>query len=563
MSNTQGPAHEERGESQKADRSDMWAGVVVGALFLCMFLAAHVRLRGTLIDDAYITYRCARNLAQGNGFVYNVGERVLATTTPGYAVLLAGAGWVLGPGNIPVISRVLSAMFMLVAGCASALAARRVTGSGLAGWVVFGFVLLGPYSLYAGVAGMESSLFLALLALTFLSLLHERLLWSAAAAGLLPLVRPEGVFVVGLLVAVLVIEHLRKGSQAASGRRTLLVALALLLGPGFVWAVASTLYFGSPIPQSIIAKRAGVYPLSHARTIGIVVRGTVRGLSAMDFPKFSRLGAAITWAITAAILTVGGVWLCRQGRRLWMVPAIVVIMLVFYATSHTSIFPHYRTLFEPLTKLCWWAGLLAVANRELKARGAGERWKRSAAAGAALVALFPAFFYFPWVGVWRGEVHVNQLFYRNQLWRMPEYRKIAGRIAPHLPDGASVLMPEIGELGYFMPKVKVLDCCALVSPEALPYLAVPDEQRVHVFITPIPNDLVRDLRPDLLMTVEVFGRESILKDAWFLEHYAPVYIDVGLWLPWTSKAFYVFSRRDFEPGMKLKAILGGSAGQGM
>jgi hypothetical protein len=40
-------------------------------------------------DDAFITYRYARNLATGRGFVYNEGERVLGTTTPLYAMILA------------------------------------------------------------------------------------------------------------------------------------------------------------------------------------------------------------------------------------------------------------------------------------------------------------------------------------------------------------------------------------------------------------------------------------------------------------------------------------------
>jgi hypothetical protein len=33
-------------------------------------------------DDAYITYRYARNISVGRGFVYNEGESVLGTTTP-------------------------------------------------------------------------------------------------------------------------------------------------------------------------------------------------------------------------------------------------------------------------------------------------------------------------------------------------------------------------------------------------------------------------------------------------------------------------------------------------
>src|SRR5258708_17172329 len=41
------------------------------------------------IDDAFITFRYARNLLSGNGFVFNPGQHVLGTTTPLYTLLLA------------------------------------------------------------------------------------------------------------------------------------------------------------------------------------------------------------------------------------------------------------------------------------------------------------------------------------------------------------------------------------------------------------------------------------------------------------------------------------------
>lgn len=34
------------------------------------------------LDDAYITFRVARNIARGLGMVYNPGEQVLVVTTP-------------------------------------------------------------------------------------------------------------------------------------------------------------------------------------------------------------------------------------------------------------------------------------------------------------------------------------------------------------------------------------------------------------------------------------------------------------------------------------------------
>src|SRR5687767_9880728 len=63
-------------------------------LALVVLLARVLAARAfPIYDDAFITYRYARNLAEGLGMVYNPGapwEPVLGTTTPGYTVLLAG-----------------------------------------------------------------------------------------------------------------------------------------------------------------------------------------------------------------------------------------------------------------------------------------------------------------------------------------------------------------------------------------------------------------------------------------------------------------------------------------
>ena len=53
------------------------------------------------IDDAYITFRYARNLLRGYGLVFNPGEHVLGTTTPLYALLMAFLGLFTGGGNAP------------------------------------------------------------------------------------------------------------------------------------------------------------------------------------------------------------------------------------------------------------------------------------------------------------------------------------------------------------------------------------------------------------------------------------------------------------------------------
>lgn len=59
-------------------------------------------------DDAFITYRYARNLAQGDGLVFNPGVQILGTTAAGWAVILSVCGFVLGSDTIPCVSGFLA-----------------------------------------------------------------------------------------------------------------------------------------------------------------------------------------------------------------------------------------------------------------------------------------------------------------------------------------------------------------------------------------------------------------------------------------------------------------------
>jgi hypothetical protein len=97
-----------------------WAFAILCAL-LC--IAAHLQLDYTVIDDAFITYRYSARLATGDGLTYNDGERVLGTTTPGYALLIAGVGAVGGVNSIPLVARLLNMTFLLIAGGCAVLIA--------------------------------------------------------------------------------------------------------------------------------------------------------------------------------------------------------------------------------------------------------------------------------------------------------------------------------------------------------------------------------------------------------------------------------------------------------
>ncbi|HEV7666149.1 MAG TPA: hypothetical protein VGQ62_21630, partial [Chloroflexota bacterium] len=167
------------------------------------------------IDDAYITFRYSRNLAEGLGLVYNPGEWVLGTTTPLWAVLLAG-GYRLGLTDLPWLATVLSAL--CDAGSAALLA-----GLGLRmGWRPAGALLLGvawalnPMSIAFANGGMETSLFvLVTLATLTLAARARHLPLAAAIAGVATFVRPEGALLATAVVGWTLVTHRQQTLLAA------------------------------------------------------------------------------------------------------------------------------------------------------------------------------------------------------------------------------------------------------------------------------------------------------------------------------------------------------------
>ena len=63
--------------------------LLIAFLLAALAIAARLLPGARTIDDAFITFRYARNLLLGRGFVFNPGEHVLGTTTPLYTLMLS------------------------------------------------------------------------------------------------------------------------------------------------------------------------------------------------------------------------------------------------------------------------------------------------------------------------------------------------------------------------------------------------------------------------------------------------------------------------------------------
>ena len=228
-------------------RSAAWVALIT--LWLGLAVPIAWRSSGEAVDDFFITYRFAQNLAEGQGFVFNPGERVFGTTAPGHGLMLAGLHVLTG-----VALEALGTASTLVAFLALALLVVRTSDRRPEAALGGTLVLTSPYLWLHN--GSELPVALALLALAAAlgppavpagrGELPGRRSWLAGAiAGLAVWFRPDA----GLAVAAEgVLRWWRR--RSLPWRYGLAAAAVLAGGLGLAWA-----WFGQPLPATLEAKR--------------------------------------------------------------------------------------------------------------------------------------------------------------------------------------------------------------------------------------------------------------------------------------------------------------------
>jgi arabinofuranosyltransferase len=200
------------------------------------------------IDDTFITFRYAENLANGFGLVWNAG----GPPTEGYTNFLYVL--LLAPFTsfdllqvaqmINVLAVIVSAVYIFK--LASLISDEQKHWIALLAPVLF---LLLPATWANALSGMETSLFGALLLSGFYYAWHNETNWRIFGYTLLmlgALTRPEG----GLLAGIVGTIQLLQGDR----RKTLISLVLGLLLPLFVYYVWKRSYFGYWLPNSFAVK---------------------------------------------------------------------------------------------------------------------------------------------------------------------------------------------------------------------------------------------------------------------------------------------------------------------
>ena len=254
-----------RGPRPGRRRPGVYRAVVAAAVLAGLGSAV---VRASLVDDAFISFRYARNLALGRGLVYNVGDRVEGYTNFLWTVLIAGI-YRLTPLDAPVIALALS----LAAFVATLVVAYRLgvllteQGKGTAR-VPVAVLLLVANSAFTEFAttGMETMAASLLVTLGAYNLVRRDDARGAGQAGAFfaaaTLTRPDHALfyaaagiALGASVAAPSVAAARQGVGAvwrvAGSRMAAFVAPVAGLAAYLAWKVA---YYGSIVPNTFYAK---------------------------------------------------------------------------------------------------------------------------------------------------------------------------------------------------------------------------------------------------------------------------------------------------------------------
>ena len=233
--------------------------LVLAIVLLVLHALYYASLMGfDVVDDAYISFRYARNAARGRGLTFNVGERrVEGYTNFLWTVMLMPCFWLKVP--IHTVSMVLGTLWalgsiVLLGRFACTIDNRR--------WLAAIAALLmaadGSFALWA-VGGLESSLFAFLVVGGASAYLREMRTpdafpLSGAWFALAAMARPEGLLVYGLTGLHQIATRLIYERKVATGqdwRRLGLFALLWVPWFAFRWR-----YYGFPLPNTFYAKVA-------------------------------------------------------------------------------------------------------------------------------------------------------------------------------------------------------------------------------------------------------------------------------------------------------------------
>lgn len=348
-------------EASTSSRFELSQGTTILVGFACAAVALRLIFwfyTDRIWEDALISATPARNVWEGFGLTHHASEpRVFSFTSAlGELILIAGESIRQGVNAMRIASLFGAVVAIYLAYQISILLRFSIAAKVL----LLSYLSADHLQIFFGMSGMETQVATALmLAIVYLYLSSN---WAAlgVVCGLAALCRPEFVFVLAPLAVAILWFHRTSALTVAIGFCTVCLP----------WLVFATVYYGSPIPQTIVAKQL-------AAQSGFLATGMPNVINyASDawryLAPFKQYWAAYSAPIPdaglqtivatlVALALVGGVYAIRTNPRM-TVPFLSLLFFFAYRITFTMepYFMWYMPPFVALIFLFAAAGITAM-----------------------------------------------------------------------------------------------------------------------------------------------------------------------------------------------------------
>lgn len=411
---------------------------LVAILFYLMVSAAIFRV-GFPLDDTWIHFTYARNLAQHGEWAFRLGEVSAASTAPLWTFLLA-IGYFLELAPY-LWTYFLGWVALTLLGIHAEHTARKLIPSyqPRIPWVGLFFVIAWHLT-WSAVSGMETLLhgYIVFVVLSMLLVNPRRYLALGLLTGLSVWVRPDGLTLLGpLLFAAVLVE--KDNMSRANAVAKILISFGALFVPYLLFNLALS---GNPLPSTFYAKQAEYQEYWLSLSFADRLANYLMPVLASPF----------------IVLVPGAfLWLHRRIRvRDW--GAIAGLLWVFgYVVIYFMRLPAYqhgRYIIPTFPVMYLW-GMLGMLQYVLSAKAA----RRIVFVWQTLLAMLCLVFAF---------IAARQNAF-DVYWIESEMVGTAKWVQKNIPPDALLAVHDIGALGYFVPN-PILDLAGLITPEVVPFI---------------------------------------------------------------------------------------------
>ncbi|MFP4380950.1 MAG: ArnT family glycosyltransferase [Candidatus Sumerlaeia bacterium] len=434
-------------------------------VLVCAFFAIlPLRVFGpALVDDAYITFRYAENLAAGKGFVFNEADGpILGTSTPLFTLLLAGArrlGF-----SCPAMALWLSVLGAFMALFLGNLIFQNISLSnkkeslppfGAILWIpVLAFL---PQWVMVQISGMETMLYTGFCIGALWATLDRRYWLAGILAGLATLTRYDGWALSLLIFAWIGGEMLLDKDRRQEWKRALLApgCMVLLQLP---WILYALITFGSYAPHSVAAKQ-----VIHARgfdenalTILQYFFGTLSDMPGVHLHR---------WLLV--FFLAGLVFMILRKSRGLLLLLWMGGMLFGFAISGIMLFRWY--LAPALAVFGWISayGIWGVCELLAKKIGAADKQSKTTASYQATFAaiIIIGFTISHGLYIFRGADSWPKALVANEL----SYLSVAQWVRQNGQPGQNILTGEVGALSWGLLEYRILDSSGINTDSIYQY----------------------------------------------------------------------------------------------